>query len=186
MVMRRKNRPAMALLLRARPLFIRQSHRSSVSSFRWAAGLTVRWTNHLSQVQHREPSSVVGNREAVAPRPIARELGVRDRTLRIETVGRELGTLFENISNRTRRLEVGAARTEAVIVVRARSETKDGPPAAQAFQHGPPATERRSSWTQPKPTGLEASAINVERIAENVMRQLDHRVTAWRERMGRS
>lgn len=185
MVIRRRNRPAMALLLRARPVTIRQNHRIFAPSFRWVADITARWANSPSQVLRKHPWSAVGTGPAVARPQIARELNVRDRTLRIETVERKLGTLFENISRRTRRLEASVARTEAVTVVRARSEAKDSSPAGQGFQHGPPATEIRSS-TQSKPTGFEVSAINVERIAENVMRQLDNRVTAWRERMGRS
>jgi hypothetical protein len=44
-------------------------------------------------------------------------------------------------------------------------------------------------WWRPEPESTRhrsaAPAVNVEQIAETVLRQLDQRVTSWRERMGR-
>jgi hypothetical protein len=91
-------------------------------------------------------------------------------------------TLLREIVERTRRLEE-RVRVEKRLVARA------GPSPAAASEAQD--VMRRSGpdwWKEPAQAPVRpaaAPAVNVNEIADKVMRQLDQRVTAWRERMGR-
>jgi hypothetical protein len=49
----------------------------------------------------------------------------------------------------------------------------------------PPAPTRPSAWDQPAP-GPAMAPVNVDMLAAQVVRQIDRRITAWRERTGRA
>ncbi len=84
---------------------------------------------------------------------------------------------------RNRRIEERAATRELMVVRQPSSRAMDvsaerqHPPSAW-----PPEASSPPAWNRPPAT---PPAPDVDRIAENVMRLLDRRVGAWRERMGR-
>ena len=115
----------------------------------------------------------------------------RTTPLRIEQafkagpMGREIAILAQSVSDRTRRIEDRVARTDAATVVRRNSESRNGVERADVLLRSrPESAEGRAP--SGRPAESQVPAMNVERITENVMRQIDHRLTAWRERMGRS
>jgi hypothetical protein len=93
-------------------------------------------------------------------------------------------TLLQEIATRTRRIE---ERVRVEIVMAVRTSTAHAVAAAEAQD-----LSRRSGpdWWKAQPPARPHGAatvptVNVDEIAENVMRRLDQRVTAFRERMGR-
>jgi hypothetical protein len=115
---------------------------------------------------------------SVAARPAN---SFESRWTKTSVVDRQARALVESIATRTRRLEERVSTRDFVTVTRAAGEvTRDHAttrerPASSKFG------ETWSSSQQPV-----APAVSVERITENVMRQLDHQITSWRERMGRA
>jgi hypothetical protein len=180
----------MELLLRARPT-VSPQHATAAPSLRWDAHLSFHWQDSANRVQQKHEMSVVvrdrsfnsltlNGAQVVSRGP----LSIQERTFRTDDASQELTTSIKSISNRVKRIEERVARTEAVTVVRVNAETKSEPARMEHSSRALPAGgEIHSSWAQPRQA--EASSISVERITDNVIRQLDHRITAWRERMGR-
>lgn len=96
------------------------------------------------------------------------------------TTQENVGTLVERIVRQSRRVEERI--TEAATVVMRRPPVVDQAPATTANQQTFVATPIGPSWQQyagPSP------GINIEHITDQVMRQLDRRVIAARERLGK-
>jgi hypothetical protein len=91
-------------------------------------------------------------------------------------------TLLREIVERTRRLEE-RVRVDKRLVARAvHSPAADAQAQDDLRRSGP------DWWKEPAAQPARtapAAAVNVNEIAESVMRRLDQRVSAWRERMGR-
>jgi hypothetical protein len=100
------------------------------------------------------------------------------RTAEIRT-----GQFLRQVTERNRRIEERTATRELVVVRQPSSRAMDvsaerqHPPSAW-----PPEAFSPPAWSRPP---IAPPAPDVDRIAENVMRLLDRRVGAWRERMGR-
>jgi len=88
-------------------------------------------------------------------------------------------TIAERVFARAQRLE-GAARGNLIsagpipMVLRQAAALGANPTVAGAF-------EQPNGWIQAEPAQL-----NVNDLAEQVIREIDHRATAWRERLGRT
>jgi hypothetical protein len=92
-------------------------------------------------------------------------------------------TLMREIVERTRRLEE-RVRVEKRLALRSAPSTAAVAEAQDAARRSGPdwwKWEPAQQAARPAP----APAVNINEIAETVMRRLDNRVTAWRERMGR-
>jgi hypothetical protein len=92
-------------------------------------------------------------------------------------------SLLRELSDRTRRIEE-RVRVEKRLVARERGSTNVSAEAQELRRRMGP------DWWKSDPTAQRqlhtpAAAVNVDQIAEKVMRQIDHRVSAWRERTGR-
>jgi hypothetical protein len=91
-------------------------------------------------------------------------------------------TLLRDIVERTRRLEE-KVRVDKRLVARAAPSPAAAAQAQEDLRRAGP-----DWWKEPTAHSVRpapAPAVNINEIAETVMRRLDHRVSAWRERMGR-
>jgi hypothetical protein len=114
--------------------------------------------------------------------PARREMSLVHRSaLRIEE--HAMRVLAKEIVQRSRRVEERiSVRTKFIQ----RGATSDGAP--QRMQTG--ARPDGPEWWKAEPARhaprqAAMPAMNMDQITETVLRQLDHRVGAWRERMGR-
>ncbi len=103
-----------------------------------------------------------------------------ERTLQRAEI--QTSRLLEKVTERARRVEERPAFRE-LILVRQLAPVR---PAAAVEQRSEPAdwtsaTAPGAAWSRPS----ASPPPNVEQIAENVMRVIDRRIGAWRERMGR-
>ena len=101
----------------------------------------------------------------------------------LHTEQRHSRSLLRELSERTRRIEE-RVRVEKRIVIRGQGSTNASAEAQELRRRMGP------DWWKPETTAQRqrsapAAAMNVDQIAETVMRKIDHRVSAWRERMGR-
>jgi len=101
----------------------------------------------------------------------------------IHTTLRAAKTTLREIVERTRRIEERALATPRLALRGKQIELEARPAARQV----PKALS--DDWWKPEPESARhrpsVPVLNVDQIAESVLRQLDHRVSAWRERMGR-
>lgn len=191
---RRRSAIAMTIAGRARIVSVHHQHRPSVSLFRSDLQLAVNWPH---------PFTIVSRHAVNCPSPA----GIPDRwpgmqPLHAQAVPSTMTTLekradaqnyyfqtltalTQRVMARSRRIEERVARTELVTVSRG-TESQSMPGEAgsrHASRTWPQPSTHSTNWTaQPQRT----PAVTVEAITDNVMRQLDNRMTAWRERMGRS
>jgi hypothetical protein len=93
--------------------------------------------------------------------------------------------LIKRVTARTDRVEWRAAGRDLVLAVPAAAAAPRRTVESELLPASKASHRRLSNdpWS-----GREASAspVNVDRIADQVLQQLDRRVTAWRERMGRA
>jgi hypothetical protein len=101
-----------------------------------------------------------------------------DRRPRIES-----RDIVSRVFRRTHRDDTEIAGSRTVLVRR------PSPLVAAADVSSAPSRSREAwpfeSPATTSPAGVPAPAVNVEHLTDAVLRQLDRRVTAWRERMGR-
>jgi hypothetical protein len=99
---------------------------------------------------------------------------------------RSARTTLREIVERTRRIEE-SERVVTRLVSRGQA-IEAGAAARPASKPSPQALS--GEWWQPEPESARyrppTPAVNVDQIADTVLRQLDRRVGAWRERMGRN
>jgi hypothetical protein len=116
-------------------------------------------------------------REAAAPAPLdlVHRWSFREQRTQSKTLLRE-------IVERTRRLEE-RVRVEKRLVARGASLAAATEQQEADRRAGPDWWKSDAPMRSPRPPALPA--LNVEQITETVMRRLDQRVSAWRERMGR-
>jgi hypothetical protein len=92
-------------------------------------------------------------------------------------------TTLREIVERTRRVEERALATPRLALRSKQIEMEVRAAARQV----PKALS--DDWWKPEPESTRrhpsGPVVNVEQIADSVLRQLNHRVSAWRERMGR-
>jgi hypothetical protein len=99
------------------------------------------------------------------------------------TEQRHSRSLLRELSERTRRIEE-RVRVEKRLVLRERGSTNVSAEALELRRRMGPDWWRADTTAQ-RQHATPAAAVNVDQIAETVMRQIDHRVSAWRERTGR-
>jgi hypothetical protein len=104
---------------------------------------------------------------------------LRQKTLRL--TDSSVRTVFQQISERTRRLEERVSMRTTFASKTNSSDSHD----AQSRQHRPGSQEWWKSEPSLSPRQPSMPAMNIEQITDTVLRQLDHRVSSWRERMGR-
>lgn len=92
-------------------------------------------------------------------------------------------SLLRELSERTRRIEE-RVRVEKRLVAREHGSTNVSAEAQELRRRMGPDWWRSDASAQ-RQRATPAAAVNVDQIAETVMRQIDHRVSAWRERTGR-
>jgi hypothetical protein len=83
---------------------------------------------------------------------------------------------------RTRRVEHRVSTREFVLV---RAPGARGAGSAEENGRTPTHWTAENSGVPAYPRPLAAPPVNVDQIADTVMRQLDRRIGSWRERMGR-
>jgi hypothetical protein len=99
------------------------------------------------------------------------------------TEHRHSRSLLRELSERTRRLEE-RVHVEKRLVLRERGSTNVSAEAQELRRRMGPDWWRADTTAQ-RQHASPAAAVNVDQIAETVMRQIDHRMSAWRERTGR-
>jgi hypothetical protein len=194
-ITRRRAPLQMALLRRARAatwiaqrnLFLHHSASNSSIVVKPLLRLSLHWTRTAASFTRSSlsataadpaPAAPIAIRETapVAPIDLIHRWTLREQRSQSQTVMRE-------IVDRTRRLEE-RVRVEKRLVARGTPS-----PAAIAEQQDAARRSGPDWWkSDPPARGIRppaAPAVNVDQIAETVMRRLDQRVSAWRERMGR-
>ena len=127
--------------------------------------------------------------------PLARALGravpLTDlRELRARTV-REVVEHCERVVLRWQRVEVrrpGPVILPSAPVAAAPPTVRRGRPGRDGWQDGPPpapSADDAAAHSRPATAGSGPAAVDVDRLAEQVIRRIDHRIVAYRERLGR-
>ncbi|MGC1421515.1 MAG: hypothetical protein WA815_04150 [Terracidiphilus sp.] len=101
----------------------------------------------------------------------------------LHTEQRHSRSLLRELTERTRRLEQ-RVRIAKRLVIREHGSTSVSAEAQELRRRMGPDWWRADTTAQ-RQRATPAAAVNVDQIAETVMRQIDHRVSAWRERTGR-
>ncbi len=175
-------------LLRMRPAVVSRSNHIFAPLLNWSIDLTARL--HTFTIRPLRHVTTLFTTERFYASEVEKE---RARRLRIEQsfiagpIGREIATLAERFTDRTRRVEERVANMEAVTVVRGNAEARGIERTDVPVRVRPESNEGHAPWGRSaRRPESPVPAINFEQITENVMRQIDHRLTAWRERTGRS
>jgi hypothetical protein len=149
--------------------------------------LALHWSSPLARILRttrtvNTPLAFVG-RMVTGERPAERAPADSSHIRTLQGEQTQTKTLLREIVDRTRRIEE-RVRVEKLLAAR-------GVPSAAASAEVRELRRRSGpDWWKSEPAAQQqrpaaTSAVNVDQIAETVMRQLDHRVNAWRERMGR-
>ncbi|MBI1742451.1 hypothetical protein HYR54_05205 [Candidatus Acetothermia bacterium] len=108
---------------------------------------------------------------------------------RSEITRENLQTLVNRVVQQTQRVEERFTQSPALITRQAaakRDESQETPSPARADQFPTDAPFSGSGSTNPwVQRTTQLPAVNVEQITDHVMKQLDRRITYWRERTGR-
>lgn len=146
--------------------------------------LALYWSSPFASI----PGNVSGRSFAQDRSPMLLELKTTtevnlaaDQTLYTEQ--RNSRSLLRELSERTRRIEE-RVRVEKRLVIREHGSTNISAEAQELRRRMGPDWWRGDATAQ-RQRATPAAAVNVDQIAETVMRQIDHRVSAWRERTGR-
>jgi hypothetical protein len=99
------------------------------------------------------------------------------------TEQRHSRSLLRELSERTRRIEE-RVRVEKRLVLREHGSRSVSAEAHELRRRMGPDWWRADTTAQ-RQHSTPAAGVDVDQIAEKVMRQIDHRVNAWRERTGR-
>jgi hypothetical protein len=182
----------MVLLRRARAaarihrqsFFYRQTGGSRSILFRPVIRLALNAPTPVTRIL-KTYSTFPATRAETAELPQRRPAGVTETTLlSYKTFRREersLQTFFQQIFERTR-------RWEERVSVRTRFAAKAIPWEAERAQGRPQKAASQEWWKaelSSAPRQPSLPAMNIDQIADTVLRQLDRRVGSWRERMGR-
>ena len=183
---RHRSSLALQLLLGIRPTVVRRSSYVFAPSWNWSVDLTVRLQSFA--IRPLRPDKMLFTTKKFHDSPVEKgrtsPLGI-EQAFKAGPIGGEIAMLAQRFSDRARRSEDRVARTDLVTVARGNADSRHGVERADVpVRSRPEWVEGRASWGRPAESPVPA--MNVERITENVMRQIDHRLTAWRERMGRS
>jgi hypothetical protein len=92
--------------------------------------------------------------------------------------------MLSRIVDRSERREERSLSREVVIVHAAPAGSRTGRDDTRTSVSRP-APDQWSSTSWPSTRSASAPTVNVDQIAETVMRQLDRRIESWRERTGR-
>jgi hypothetical protein len=173
----------------------------SISARRSDVHVALEWRPSFTFfTRHETPGPAAAAAEAAPVRPAIlhtlRTLASRESVSWTETPGSAVRTTFletvfargrgidERVA-RTRRIEERVARTELVTVSRS-------PAPGRSPESEPDRMQPGLSWLRSAPGAAawageaqQAPPPSVEAITEHVMRRIDDRITAWRERMGR-
>lgn len=93
-------------------------------------------------------------------------------------------TLLRDLTERTKRIEERSA-IQTRYTVRAAEQGPADPSRAEAGKRGSEEWWKAETTPRTRPHAASIAPINVEQITNNVLNQLDQRIGAWRERMGR-
>ncbi len=189
-VSRRRRSMQMRLALPAKPVFVLRSSYLFASSPQWSTDLTFRLQSFANRTLRNEAILLVPEilRESRVEKERGSSLQQIEQPFKSGPVGRGLAILAARFTERTRRIEERVASAETVTVVRGRGDSRNAVERADVPMRGrwPEPMGGRAPWGRSNHAEPQVPALNVERITENVMRQIDHRLTAWRERTGRN
>lgn len=108
------------------------------------------------------------------------------RTVRRE-MSEQHATLFvDRILRTTRRVEDSALPRPAATLRAAPAHSSEPTVEVAATSRPPRPQMPPDTWAARNlPSSATSAGVNVDQITDHVLRQLDHRITAWRERTGR-
>lgn len=166
---------------------------------RWLAARTAEPKGVREQARRPE-GPVIGSRMEVVTRRILGRYTASPAHLELPTVQRPpldspdptlvsvaAAILVPMLTRRGRRIDTLTAQAPAQVVKSHAVAKTDGPAAMLPRPSGLPAKEHASSFglTDAARSAAQPIAIDTERITDQVLRQLDRRLIASRERMGR-
>jgi hypothetical protein len=191
-VKRRRGPLEMALLRRVRfgswiawrnVLFVNLNENSPVYNAA-RLQLAIHWSSLFYATPANPPvHSVSLDRSPLLPERKAFELVASTGIPTLSIEQRLSRSLLQELSDRTRRIEE-RVHVERRLVARERGSSNVSAEAQELRRRMGP-DWWRSEPAAPRQINSPSAPVNVEQIAETVMRQIDHRVSAWRERTGR-
>lgn len=120
-------------------------------------------------------------------RPSARSAAHRRRERDVEQLRGTLVSQRERIERRSTRVEELKTEQRVLVLRRMSSATREEAPRAHSVVHHP--DHERRAYSVAVPTAAETvtlpAAMNLERLTDQVVERIDHRMRAWRERLGR-
>jgi hypothetical protein len=145
---------------------------------------------------HKSRAVLASQNERVADSEQPPSLGLRfvQRVLQVdelerkyhrnEVTQRDSAPLLRRTAQRTRRVE-GRATGDLPLVTRRGLSMRPLEPATSDITSQNAIGAARAESNAPARNLAQQPEMNIETLADHVIRQIDHRITAWKERMGR-